>query len=237
VTSDKKISGLEKTAILLLALGDKFTEQIFRRLDREEIVNVSRSMLEMESIPKKKAEEVLKEFNQTLISDKEIFLGGPYQVNRMLTEFLDEDTARHVKNVLGLNYAPAPFMELINVSPRLLSCMLLNEHPQTLALIAGHIPPENAAELLQNFPPEIRSDVFVRLAGMEAVPHELLIEVDEVLKKQLIAIDTSEDRKAGGTKSVAEILNFAHPEIKQEMLAEIEQKSSKTADDIRELIS
>ncbi len=75
-----KLSGIQKTAVLLLALGDNFTADVFKRLDKTEITQISRAMLEMESVPKEKAEQVLKEFNQSLMLGKEMLLGGPVQV-------------------------------------------------------------------------------------------------------------------------------------------------------------
>ncbi|MCA1743328.1 MAG: flagellar motor switch protein FliG, partial [Desulfovibrionales bacterium] len=151
-----KLSGIQKTAILLLALGDNFTSDVFKRLDKAEITQVSKAMLEMESVPKETAEEVLKEFNQTLLLGKEMLLGGPDQVKRMLTKLLDSDTAKYVMDALDMDTGPTPFKDLANVSPKILAQILRNEHPQTLALITGHLHPDNAGDLLQNLPPGIR---------------------------------------------------------------------------------
>jgi len=231
-----KLSGVQKTAILLLALGDSFTAEVFKRLDKNEITSVSKAMLEMESVPKEKAEEVLKEFNQTLVAGKEMLMGGPDHVKRMLTKLLDSDTAKYVMDALELDTGPAPFRELINVSPKILSQILRNEHPQTLALITGHLPSENAAELLQNLPHGIRTEVLMRLARLEAVPEDMLMEVDKVLQNQLIAIGAKEGRKVGGVQAVAEILNSVERSVEEEVLSDIEEESSQMAEDIRQLM-
>ncbi len=234
--AEEKLSGSQKTAVLMLALGDSFTSEVFKRLDKHELTKVSKAMLEMESVPKETAEAVLKEFNQTLASGQEMLTGGEDQVKRMLTRLLDEDTAKYVMDSLDLDTGPAPFRELMNVSPKILSQILRNEHPQTLALITGHLPSENAAELLQNLPPGLRTEVLMRLAKLEAVPEDMLMEVDKVLQNQLIAIGAKEGKKVGGVQSVAEILNSVERSIEEEVLSDIEEESSQMAEDIRQLM-
>ena len=230
-----RLTGTQKTAILLLALGDKFTTQVFERMDKKEIAKISKAMVEMESVPKEKAEEVLKEFNQSVALGKEMLLGGPDKVRKLL-ENLDSDTAKYVVDALDLDTGPAPFKELGNVSPKILAQILRNEHPQTLALIIGHLPPENAAELLQNLPSGVRAEVLMRLAKLEAVPEDMLQEVDKVLQSQLIAIGGKEGKKVGGTQSVAEILNAVERSVEEEVMSEIEEESAQLAEEIRELM-
>ncbi|MFO7727210.1 MAG: flagellar motor switch protein FliG [Desulfonatronovibrio sp.] len=231
-----KLSGIQKTAVLLLALGDNFTADVFKRLDKTEITQISRAMLEMESVPKEKAEQVLKEFNQSLMLGKEMLLGGPDQVKRLLTKLLDSDTAKYVMDALDMETGVTPFKELGNVSPKILAQILRNEHPQTLALITGHLPSESAGELLQNLPPGIRAEVLMRLAKLEAVPEDMIMEVDKVLQNQLIAMGAKEGRKVGGVQSVAEILNAVERSTEEEVLSDIEEESSQLAEEIRQLM-
>jgi flagellar motor switch protein FliG len=235
VPGPDRLTGTQKTAILLLALGDKFTTQVFERMDKKDIAKITKAMVEMESVPKEKAEEVLKEFNQAVALGKEMLLGGPDKVRKLL-ENLDSDTAKYVVDALDLDTGPAPFKELGNVSPKILAQILRNEHPQTLALIIGHLPPENAAELLQNLPSGVRAEVLMRLAKLEAVPEDMLQEVDKVLQSQLIAIGGKEGKKVGGTQSVAEILNAVERSVEEEVMSEIEEESAQLAEEIRELM-
>ncbi|MFP4083526.1 MAG: flagellar motor switch protein FliG [Desulfonatronovibrio sp.] len=231
-----KLSGIQKTAVLLLALGDNFTADVFKRLDKNEITQISKAMLEMESVPKEKAEQVLKEFNQSLMLGKEMLLGGPDQVKRLLTKLLDSDTAKYVMDALDMETGAMPFKELGNVSPKILAQILRNEHPQTLALITGHLPSESAGELLQNLPPGIRAEVLMRLAKLEAVPEDMIMEVDKVLQNQLIAMGAKEGRKVGGVQAVAEILNAVERSTEEEVLSDIEEESSQLAEEIRQLM-
>ena len=230
------LTGPQKTAVLCLALGDKFCAEVFKRMDRGEIARISKAMMEIETVEKESVEEVLKEFNESMQYGQESLLGGADSVKRMLMKSLDPDTAKYILDSLEIASGPTPFQELGNVSPRILAQILRNEHPQTLALILGHLHPDQAAELLQNLPSGVRSEVLMRLARLEAVAEEMLLEVDRVLQNQLIAMGGKEGKKVGGITSVAEILNAVDRATEEEVLSEIEEESAQMAEDIRNLM-
>lgn len=231
-----KLTGPQKTAILILALGDAFASEVFKKFDRSEITAVSRAMAKLDSVGKEQAEEVLREFNQAMTIGKEMLYGGPEQVRKMISSNLDSDTARYILDELDFESGPVPFKELGNVSPKILAQILRNEHPQTLALILGHLPPESAGNLLQNMSPGVRAEVLIRLAKLEAVAEEMLVEVDRVLQSQLIAIGGKEGRKVGGVSSVAEILNAIDRATEEEIMADIEEESAQLAEEIKQLM-
>ena len=232
----EQLSGLEKSAILLLAMGDKFTSEAFKRMERAEITQISKIIMEMDAVPKETIEMVLREFHYALVSGQDILTGGEDAVKRLLMKNLDGDTAKYIIDELNLEVGAAPFRELGNVSPRILSQILRNEHPQTLALILGHMPADQAAQLLTNLPSGVRTEVLMRLANLEAVPEDMIEEVDKVLQSQLIAMGGKEGKKVGGVPAVAEILNAVDRATEEEVLSEIEEESSQMAEEIRNLM-
>ncbi len=232
----QQLKGSQKVAVLLLAMGDKFTSEIFKRLERQEITKISKAMLELESVPKDTVEGILREYHQALVTGQDIISGGSETVKRILSKNLDTDTAKYIMDALEMEHGPTPFRELENVSPRILSQILRNEHPQTLALLLGHLNPDQAAELLTSLPAGIRPEVLMRLARLEAVPEEMLMEVDKVLQNQLIAMGGKEGKKVGGVAAVAEILNAVDRATEEEVLAEIEEESAQMAEEIRNLM-
>ena len=146
------LTGPHKTAILLLAMGDKFTTEMFKRMERSEIAQVSKAMVELDTVPKEQVEEVVREYHKALVTGQEMITGGEETVKRLLMKNLDSDTAKYIMDALDLDHGPVPFRELENVSPRILAQILRNEHPQTLALILGHLHHDQAADLLSNLP-------------------------------------------------------------------------------------
>jgi flagellar motor switch protein FliG len=214
-------------------MGDKFTADVFKRLDKQEIALISRAIVELDPVPKDVVEGVLQEFHESLVEGVDMVSGGADALKRLLAKNLDPETAKYIMDSLNLDSGPVPFHELEAVSPRLLSQILRNEHPQTLALILGHMPSDQAAGLLCNLPAGVRSEVLMRLARLETVPEEMVLEVDKVLQSQLIAMGGKEGKKVGGVQSVAEILNSVDRATEEEVLSEIEETSAQMAEDIR----
>ena len=231
-----ELTGKQRTAVLLLAMGDKFTADVFKRMDRQEIADISRAIVELEPVPREVVEEVLRDFHESLVEGVDMITGGSDTLKRLLVKNLDPETAKYVMDSLSLDTGPTHFRELESVSPKLLSQILRNEHPQTLALIIGHLHPDQAANLLTNLPAGVRAEVLMRLARLEAVPEEMLMEVDKVLTSQLIAMGGKEGKKVGGVQSVAEILNAVDRATEEEVLSEIEEDSAQMAEDIRNLM-
>lgn len=232
----EQLSGAQKIAILLLAMGDKFTADVFKRMERTEITKISKAIMDMETVPKEIVEAVLREFHQAVVRGQEILSGGETTVKRLLLKHLDSDTAKYIIDELKLELGPIPFRELGNVSPRILSQILRNEHPQTLALILAYMHPEQAAGLLTSLPSGVHTEVLMRLANLEPVPDDMIVEVDKVLQSQLIAMGGKEGKKVGGIHAVAEILNSVDRATEEEVLSEIEEESNQMADDIRSLM-
>ncbi|SCM74719.1 flagellar motor switch protein FliG [Desulfovibrio sp. 86] len=231
-----ELTGKQRIAVLLLAMGDKFTADVFKRMDRQEIAEISKAIVDLEPVPREDVEEVLREFHESLVEGVDMIAGGSDILKRMLVKNLDPETAKYIMDSLSLETGPAPFRELEQVSPRLLSQILRNEHPQTLALILGHLHPDQAANLLTSLPAGVRAEVLMRLARLEAVPEDMLMEVDKVLTSQLIAMGGKEGKKVGGVQSVAEILNAVDRATEEEVLSEIEEDSAQMAEDIRNLM-
>jgi len=231
-----ELTGVQKIAVLLLAMGDKFTADVFKRLNKQEIALISRAIVELDPVPKDVVESVLQEFHESLVEGVDMVSGGADAVKRLLAKNLDPETAKYVMDSLNLDAGPVPFHELGAVSPRLLSQILRNEHPQTLALILGHMNSDQAGSLLCNLPAGARAEVLMRLARLEAVPEDMVMEVDKVLQRQLIAMGGKEGKKVGGVQSVAEILNSVDRATEEEVLSEIEENSAQMAEDIRNLM-
>ncbi len=231
-----ELNGTQKTAILLLALGDKFTSEVFSHFDRNEITQISKAIVNLDTVSKEVIEEVLRDFHAAIISGRDLISGGQDSVKRLLSRNLDSETAKYIMEALDLDMGPVPFKELERISPRLLSQMLRNEHPQTLALVLGHLSSDAAANLLTMLPASVRTEVLMRLARLETVSEEMVIEVDRVLQSQIIAMGAKEGKKVGGVNSVAEILNSVDRATEKEVLTEIEEDSVQMAEDIRNLM-
>ena len=96
------LKGSQKIAVLLLALGDKFTADVFKRMDRQEITAISKAIVDLPPVPREEVEAVLREFHQSLVTGMDVVSGGEDAAKRLLMANLDGDTAKYVMDSLEL---------------------------------------------------------------------------------------------------------------------------------------
>ena len=106
------LNGSQKTAILLLSLGEQFASEVFKRMDKKELTAVSKAMVELGTVPKETVEAVLRDYYQSMISGRESIRGGQEAVKRLLLPNLDSETAKYVAMFLIWNQALSPLMKL-----------------------------------------------------------------------------------------------------------------------------
>ena len=121
------LKGSQKIAVLLLALGDKFTADVFKRLDRQEITAISKAIVDLPPVPREEVESVLREFHQSLVTGMDVVSGGEDAAKRLLISNLDGEPAKNDLDSLQLETGPVPFRELELVSPRMLPQLLRSE--------------------------------------------------------------------------------------------------------------
>ena len=219
------LKGSQKIAVLLLALGDKFTADVFKRMDRQEITAISKAIVDLPPVPREEVEAVLREFHQSLVTGMDVVSGGEDAAKRLLMANLDGETAKYVMDSLELETGPVPFRELERVSPRMLAQLLRSEHPQTLALVLGHLSASQAAGLLMRLPTEMRSLLLEHIGGLAPVDADILDEVDSVLARQ--AAERSVQDWRPGLQVAAEIVAAAGKDAARELLADLERHDSR----------
>lgn len=235
-TKNDTLSGTDKVAIVLLSMGDEFIAETFKHLEKEEVTAISKAILNLKTVDTETVSAIMQEFHLALSSMIEAVTGGRETVKRVLNKTLDTETAKYILDALNLEREVVPFKELATVSPRILSQILRNEHPQTVALILAHLQSEKAAEVLMQLPEGLKIEVTKRLATLDAIPEEILLDVDNALQKQIMAMGGTEGRKVGGIGAVAEILNATDRATEELVLTELEEENPQIATKIRELM-
>ncbi len=187
-------TGPQKTAIVMLALGEKFTAEAFKRMERQEIALVSKAMLDIDSVSRDDVIDVLKEFNDAITYGAETLTGGADQVKRLLTKALDSETAKYILDSLELDPGPTPFQEL-STSARASCADPQKRAPQTLALILGNCTRTRP----RVFPTASECGPRCSCAWPAGGRGRgMLHEVDKVLQSQLIAMGAR--RQEGGRR-------------------------------------
>ena len=227
------LKGPEKAAIFLLALGEKFTNSFFEGLDEKSITKIGKYMSEISYIPSETLNAVMNDFLASFKNDNNLVVSGKNFLERVVSETLDEETAREVFKVIGNETGNTPFSDLAYMPADSLSNIIKGEHPQTIALILSYLPEGKAAEILSILPDDIKSDVAFRVTDVGQVQDEFVKELDQTIKSNLSTTGIIK-RKFDGVQALADMLNVVDNKTEESILSHIEKQDSDLADKIRQ---
>jgi len=232
------LSGVQKTAILLVAIGSEAASQIFKNMKEKDIERVTFEIANLEEITAEVIDQVVDEFFQMVKAQDYISIGGIDYAQKVLNSAVGTQKAQEiVRRVQSVqSQAQRGFNLLKKADHSQILNLINNEHPQTIALILAHLDSRQTANILMNLPEELRTDVVYRIATMEKVSTDLLEEIEDVLKGQIETVYTRELNEAGGTQAVAEILNLTGKSNERTILDGIERRDAELAQQIRNLM-
>lgn len=227
------LKGPEKAAIFLLAIGEGFTNSFFEGLDEKSITKIGKYMSEISYIPSETMNAVMNEFLASFKNDDNLVVSGKNFLERVVSETLDEETAREVFKVIGNETGNTPFSDLAYMPADSLINIIKGEHPQTIALILSYLPEGKAAEILSILPDDIKSDVAFRVTDVGQVQDEFVKELDQTIKSNLSTTGVTK-RKFDGVQALADMLNVVDNKTEESILSHIEKQDSDLADKIRQ---
>ncbi len=231
-----EMSMAEKIAILLLQLGEDATSAIFSNMNVESITEISKYIATNTTIDKSIATAVLEEFHAIFQSGQYITSGGMEYARELLYRTLGSEEAKKILDKLSKSMQNTQnFAYLSKIKPQQLSDFIVNEHPQTIALILAHMDPTEAADTLQFFPDELRSEVAMRMAKLGDISPSVIKRVSAVLESKLESL-ASYKVEVGGARAVADIFNRLGAKNSKATLANIEQVDEELATKIKEMM-
>jgi len=229
----EKLTGPQKAAIFLLAMGEEFTTSFFQNLDEKSIKEIGRYMSEINYISSDVLNVVMHDFLENFDDELNMAVSGRDFLEDIISKTLDEDTAREIFRVIGKEGEAAPFSELEYVPSETIVNIINEEHPQTIALVLSYIPQEKAAQILCLLPEEIKAEVAMRIVQIGHVKDDLIRELDEAIKNDLSKIGVA-TRKFDGVDTLANILNDVDGKTEEYVLTRIEEEDGELAEQIRQ---
>jgi len=227
------LNGIQKAAIMLLALGEEFTSEIFKKMDEKTIKDIGRHMSDISYIPSSVLNSVMEEFLKSFNNDRNLCVSGKSFLKDVVTKSLDESTAREVCKSVDNDTSGNPFSELAYLPSQNLVNMLQGEHPQTIALILSHLSNDKAAEVLCLFPDDLKASIAYRILLIGDVQDDVIRDLEELIKKDSANFGTSA-RKFDGLETLANILNEVDSNTEDNVLSFIETEDNELADMIRQ---
>ncbi|MBI5559360.1 MAG: flagellar motor switch protein FliG [Deltaproteobacteria bacterium] len=234
-SSGENLTGAEKAAIFLLTLGEDFATEVFKRLEEDEIKIVGRQMSKMDKVDKEDIAALLREF-KTDSGGGEIYLSGDDMLETALKRALTGEKANEILDDIRSDWRLTLFQKARKLEPKILVNFLRNEHPQTVALVLAVLEHSQAAQILAELKEETQIEVVMRMAELDKVSPEILVDVDRVLQEELLSVEGLEGQRLGGVAAVAEILNNADRALESQVLEGIEEQRESLAEEIRRLM-
>ncbi|MDB5726970.1 MAG: fliG [Noviherbaspirillum sp.] len=200
--------GVQKAAILMLALGEDEAVEVMKYLGPREVQRLGSAMSSMKAVQANELENVLNDFRMRTRSNTALGLDSDEYIRNVLNRALGDDKATSLLNrILGAREARG-IESLKWMDAQSVAELIRNEHPQIIATILVHLERYHACEVLEYFTDRMRNDVVLRIATLDGVQPAALRELNDVLTKLLTGNESLKKKPMGGIRTAAEILNF-----------------------------
>ena len=230
---DDEILGIQKAAILLIALGPEKSASIFRHLKEDEIEQLTLEIANTRSVSPEVKESVLKEFYEVCLAQQYIAEGGIGYAKDLLQKALGEEKAQNVMTKLTASLQVRPFEFIRKSDPSQLLNFIQDEHPQTIALILSYLPASQSATIVSSLPLDKQADVAKRIALMDRTSPDVVKEIEKVLEKKFASLVNQDYTIVGGIDAIVEILNTVDRSTEKHILESLEIEEPELTDEIR----
>ncbi|MDR7231004.1 flagellar motor switch protein FliG [Caulobacter sp. BE264] len=233
VSDVKNLSGPEKAAIVLLALGEEHTK-IWEALDDEEIKEVSQAMAGLGTVSASVVEDLLVEFVSGMSSTGAI-MGSYEQTQRLLASFMPADKVDQLMEEIRGPAGRTMWDKLGNVNEAVLANYLKNEYPQTVAVVLSKVKSDHAARVLACLPEDFALECVTRMLRMEPVQREILDKIEMTLRTEFMS-NLARTSKRDSHEMMAEIFNNFDRQTEARFIAALEERNREAAERIRALM-
>jgi len=201
------LTGRQKAAALIVALGVDLASRVLRHLGDSEIELVMLEVANVGTLTPDIQHRVVQEFLETTLAQEYFQRGGLEYARSALEQALGSQRAGDIMQRLLASNQVRPFSFAQRSDPAVIANFLQEEHPQTVALVLAHLLPEQAARVLGDLGPEMKADVARRVALMDRAAPDIVREVERVLEHKLTADSALDEARAGGLRALVQILN------------------------------
>jgi flagellar motor switch protein FliG len=230
------IVGPRKAAVLMAALGPERAARLLQRMGEEEIESLSMEMASMSSVGPETTESVFTELAALASAGEAGASGGLDYARGVIERALGPERAAEVLGRLSERNETPPFDFLQRVPPERTAALLRSESPQTIALILASLHTTVAAQVLTRLPERQQPDIALRIARMGETSAQVVEQVEEVIRHKLTAVAEREYSAAGGTKTLADILNHSDRTTERNVLEKLASEDKDLAEEVRSML-
>ncbi|MEA2093395.1 MAG: flagellar motor switch protein FliG [Pseudomonadota bacterium] len=233
---ENTLSGTESAAVLLLSLGEEHAASILRNMEPREVQKVSAAMSSLSSGAGKQVGTVLGNFVTDVSGQPSLGVGSDRFVSNVLEQAFGAEKAGNLLNHVLDGNSTKGLETLKWMDPLAVADVIRKEHPQIIAIVLSQLDSDQASAVLKELPEESRVDILMRVARMDTIHPSALKELDEILAKQFSSSGDGKPSIAGGTKTVADLLNHLGKEEETAISRGISELDEALAQEISELM-
>ncbi len=232
-----KLSGPERAAILLMALGEDVASAIMKHMGPKEVQRLGEAMASTTNVSRDQVEDVVSNFAETFGSQTALGVGAEDYLRKVLVGALGEDKAGGLIDRILLGRSSKGLEALKWMEPRSIAEIVRLEHPQIIAIVLSYLDADQAAEVLSLLPEAMRPDILMRIASLDGIQPSALQELDEILERQFSGTSGNlKSSSVGGTKTAANILNFMDTAIEGTILDRVKEVDNDMGQKIQDLM-
>jgi flagellar motor switch protein FliG len=228
------MSDIHSAAVLLMTLPEDAAGELMSKLDAKQVEQVSIEIARTRSIAAEEQEQIIKQFTEANPSLGG--LGGGIELAKSLIQKALGTGATAALSNLRQSIEAVPFGFLRNVDSQNLLTYIIDEHPQTIALIMSHLPPSFGAEILAGLPESRRLSVVRRIATMGRTNPDIIREIEKGLERRMSSVMSQSFENAGGVEAVAEMLNVSDRATERALMDSLGAEDAELVDEIRRLM-
>ena len=233
MAKSEEITGVQKAAILLIALGPDKSSNVFKHLKEDEIEQLTLELANTRSVSPAMKDAVLDEFYEVCLAQQYIAEGGIGYAKDLLEKALGSERAKDVIGKLTASLQVRPFEFVRKTDASQLLNFIQDEHPQTIALILSYLSSNQASAIISALSPEKQTDVAKRIAQMDRTSPDVIKEVEKVLEQKLASLVNQDYTIVGGVDSIVDILNTVDRGTEKHIMESLEIEDPELADEIR----
>ena len=233
MAKSEEITGVQKAAILLIALGPDKSSNVFKHLKEDEIEQLTLEIANTRSVSPAMKDAVLDEFYEVCLAQQYIAEGGIGYAKDLLEKALGSERAKDVIGKLTASLQVRPFEFVRKTDASQLLNFIQDEHPQTIALILSYLSSNQASAIISALSPEKQTDVAKRIAQMDRTSPDVINEVEKVLEQKLASLVNQDYTIVGGVDSIVDILNTVDRGTEKHIMESLEIEDPELADEIR----
>ena len=230
----RALSGVERSALLMLGLGEQHAAEILRHMGPKEVQEIGLAMAGLNNVTNSQMELVMQKFVDAIGEQTSLGMGSDEYIRNMLTSALGADKASGIIDRILLGRNSKGLEQLKWMDSRAIAELIRLEHPQIIAIVMSFLDPDQAAGVLAEFPERVRTDVIMRVATLDGIQPNALQELDEILEKQFSGGSNVKSSALGGVKKAADILNFVDGAVESKVIEQINEADDELSQQIQD---